>query len=139
VALQQVLSVARLLAVAELRAHWVPRGMLLAAAAPATQAALAVLVLMVESPLRTPNNMAAAESTVFALLKATWPVLVVAGGGLMAWGSLRSDVQHIKTQQDQQINDHDAIVRIDERQKRMETDVQDMKQDIKDIAEAVKN
>lgn len=74
-----------------------------------------------------------------AFLKTAWPVLVVAGGGLIAWGSLNADVSHIKEQQDQQVSDHDAIVRIDERQKRMEDDVKDMKQDIKDIAKAVKD
>lgn len=94
-------------------------------------------MLQAESLLRT-RKMAAAESATIAVVKGVWPIVVVVAGGLVAWGSLRSDVKHVMTQQDQYVSDHDTITRMNERQARMETDINEMKNDIKEIAKAVK-
>lgn len=76
--------------------------------------------------------------TVPAFLKAWWPMIVTVGAGLVGYGSLASDVTHIKYQQDKTLTDHDVLIRVDTRQEQMSKDITDMKTDIKDIAKAVK-
>lgn len=82
--------------------------------------------------------MPAAESLTLAVVKSTWPIIVVIAGGLVAWGNIRADVAHIAKQQDEQFSDHDRIVRIEEQQKQATQDIREMKQDLKEIAKAVK-
>ena len=77
-------------------------------------------------------------SAVVGFIKTTWPILVVAGTGLIGFGSLRADVSQLKDQQLVQEADHDVLMRVDERQKTMSDDIKTMKEDIKDIAAAVK-
>ena len=73
------------------------------------------------------------------LLKSYWPLIVTFGLGLIGYGTLQTDVAHIKQQQDVITSDHDRIVRIEEQQKRTADDVSEMKQDLKEIAKAVKD
>lgn len=82
--------------------------------------------------------MAALTTTVGAFVKSTWPIIVVAGTGLMGFATLRADVTQLKAAHSEQISDHDVLVRVDERQKTMSEDIKAMKSDIKDIATAVK-
>lgn len=67
-----------------------------------------------------------------------WPIIVTLSAGILAFGTLRADVVQLKTASQDVKTDHDLIVRVDERQKKLAEDVAEMKQDIKDIAQAVK-
>lgn len=82
--------------------------------------------------------MAVMSTAAGSVLKALWPVIVVAAGGLIAWGNLKSDVAHIKEQQDVMVPDHDRMVRMDERQAQLQRDVTEMKADIKELVKASK-
>lgn len=75
----------------------------------------------------------------FSLVIKYWPIIAACSLGLVGFGSLKSDVGHIQQQQDIASNDHDRIVRIEERQEQLQKDVSEMKKDIKSIAEAVKD
>ncbi len=72
-------------------------------------------------------------------LKAWWPILVTLGAGLLGFGSLRADVQHLQEKAVAQATDHDMIVRTDSRVERIEKDITEIKGDIKGIAKAVKD
>jgi len=43
------------------------------------------------------------------------PLVVVTGGGLIAWGSLHADVRNIEQDVETLKKDHDILVRVDER------------------------
>lgn len=63
-----------------------------------------------------------------ALIDKTWPFAASILGTAVAFGSLHSDVADLKAKQDTASKDHDAIVRIEERQTDMKQDLQDIKQ-----------
>lgn len=48
-------------------------------------------------------------------LAAYWPVIAVAGSGLVGWGALKNDVKSMKKDIAAVQADHDLLVRIDER------------------------
>jgi hypothetical protein len=75
---------------------------------------------------------------VSAAIHRWWPMAVAAAVSLLAFGDVRTDLVYLKHAQAQQSNDHDAIVRIDQKVNNIEGDITEMKQDIKDIAQAVK-
>lgn len=62
-----------------------------------------------------------------SLLDKTWPFAASILGTAVAFGSLHSDVADLKAKQDTAAKDHDAIVRIEERQTDMKQDLQDIK------------
>lgn len=67
-----------------------------------------------------------------------WPVVIVAGGGLIGWGTLSSDVSHLQEEQRTSVEDHDRIVRMETEQKAMKESLDEIKSDVKDIARAVR-
>jgi hypothetical protein len=67
-----------------------------------------------------------------------WHVLVTVVAGLMAFGSLRADVAQLKEDNIIQATDHDRIVRMDEKIINIESDITEMKDDLNEIAKAVK-
>lgn len=71
-------------------------------------------------------------------LKEYWPIIITVAGGLLAFGTLRADVADLKDQQAKVATDRELLVRTDERVGRMERDISEMKDDVKEIAKAVK-
>lgn len=79
------------------------------------------------------------------VVKTHWPIITTVAAGLLAWGALNADVSNLKAEfatekqerqkmQTEAREDHDAIVRMDERTKTMATDVQDIKSALKEMA-----
>lgn len=81
--------------------------------------------------------MAEPTSMAAAILKG-WPVVLTAAGCLMGYGSLRSDVSQVKLQQAAQISDHDRLVRMEEQIKRTQSDIAEIKADVKALAKGKK-
>lgn len=67
-----------------------------------------------------------ASPVVEGVIKA-WPVATSVLVSAFAFGSLRADVSELKSKQDQSQKDHDAIVRIEQGQKDMQSDLHDIK------------
>ncbi len=83
--------------------------------------------------------MPATESAVAAFsFKVIWPVVPGLAAALIGFGMLRNDVAALKAAQSAQPVLTEQVIRLDERVKRMETDVTEIKGDVKQIAEAVK-
>lgn len=76
--------------------------------------------------------------TTSTFIKSWWPIIIVAGSGVAAFSTLAADLSNTKEKVEAQVSDHDRIVRMETKQDRMADDVKEMKQDIKDIAKAVK-
>lgn len=70
-------------------------------------------------------------STVGAIFKSVWPLLVVAGGGLIAWGSTQADIKQLKQDVSVAKTDHDTLIRVDERTQQMAKDLEEIKAAVK--------
>lgn len=61
------------------------------------------------------------------ILDKGWPFAASVLGTAIAFGSIHSDVSELKSRQATQQLDHDAVVRIEQSQKDMKQDLQDIK------------
>ncbi len=68
------------------------------------------------------------------LIRDYWPLGSVVGFGLIAWGTLLADVRELQDQADTQKSDHDLIVEMRTEQKHIRTDIEDIKESVKDLA-----
>lgn len=64
---------------------------------------------------------------IFNYIDKAWPLGASVLAGAVAFGSLSSDVTDLRNQQSVTAHDHDAIVRIEQSQADMKTDLADIK------------
>jgi septal ring factor EnvC (AmiA/AmiB activator) len=71
-----------------------------------------------------------------------WPVLLTLAGSVLAFGTVRSDMTHAQEQIKQLEQGtpelQQRVTRIETKQDALAEDLKEMKQDVKDIAKAVK-
>lgn len=79
------------------------------------------------------------------VLRDWWPMIVVVGGGLIAFGALSSNVGSLQTQQDKltadvekqrtmHASDHDILVRLDAQQQQTNLALGEIKSDVKEVS-----
>lgn len=64
-----------------------------------------------------------------------WPLIGALAAGLVAWGVTTADISQLKTDRDKALVDHDTIIRIESKQDRMQDDITEIKQAIKQLAD----
>lgn len=63
----------------------------------------------------------------FTYLDKTWPLAASILAGCFAFGTLHQDVESLKAQQTHAVTDHDSIVRLEQGQTDMKSDLTDIK------------
>lgn len=72
-------------------------------------------------------------SPILTVLDKGWPFAATVLSGVFAFGSLHSDVADLKSAQAARGDDHDRIVRIEQSQSDMRTDLADIKRSLRNI------
>jgi outer membrane murein-binding lipoprotein Lpp len=63
-----------------------------------------------------------------------WPLYTAIAGGLIAWGTLSADVNRLQKDVDNSKTDHDLVVELRTEQRHIASDVSEIKQSVKDLA-----
>lgn len=80
---------------------------------------------------RSNSSIPSMATPILNILDKGWPFAASVLAGTFAFGSLHSDVADLKTQQLNTRLDHDAIVRIEQAQADMKTDLEEIKHALK--------
>lgn len=68
-----------------------------------------------------------------SFMTAYWPVIAVAGSGLVGWGKLNADLRAAKKDIAVAREDHDIIVRLEEQHRALQANVKEVREDVKEL------